>query len=116
MPDVANNRSNWGAGLSVAVTPRLSVRAGVSGQRTHGGLRFGSITDPNLPPPGEAAGLDRFQQHDRLLRNNFVHVGGGVSYALARVDVFLAYEEFVQGTDTHAGRAITTGVSVPFRR
>jgi hypothetical protein len=116
VPDVANNRSNWAAGLSLAVTPRLSVRAGVSGQRTHGGLRFGSITDPNLPPPGEAAGLDRFQQHDRLLRNNFVHLGGGVTYALAHVDVFLAYEQFVQGTDTHAGKAITTGVSVPFQR
>lgn len=39
-----------------------------------------------------------------------------VNCALARVDVFLAYQEFVQGTDTHAGRAITTGVSVAFRR
>jgi len=116
VPDVANNRSNWTASVSMAVTTRLSVRAGVSGQRTHGGLRFGSFTDPDLPPPGEAAGLSRFEQHDRLLRNNFIHVGGGLSYALPRVDLFLAYEHFVQGTDTHAGKAITTGVSVPFRR
>lgn len=116
VPDVANNRSNWAAGASLAITPRLSVRAGVTGQRTHGGLRFGSVTDPNLPPPGEAASLDRFQQHDRLFRNNYVHLGGGVTYALSRADVFVAYEQFVAGTDTHAGKAVTTGVSVPFWR
>lgn len=116
VPDVANNRSNWAAGLAVAISPRLSIRAGVSGQRTHGGLRFGSLTDPSLPPPGEAAGLSRFEQHDRLLRNNFLHVGGGLSLALPRVDLFVAFDHFVAGTDTHAGRAVTTGVSWPFRR
>jgi hypothetical protein len=35
-----------------------------------------------------------------------------------RVDVFASYLAFVGGTDTHAGRAVTTGISWPldFRR
>lgn len=114
--DVPNNRSNASLTGSYLVSERLSVRSGVSWQRTHGGLRFGSLPGAALVVPGEANTAERFFQHDRLLRDNHWHVGGGVTYSLPRVDVFASYLQFVAGTDTHAGRALTLGVSVPFQR
>jgi hypothetical protein len=112
--NVPNNRSNAYAGASVAASPRFSARGGVSWQRTHGGLRFGSFTGVPFPPPGEANTPELFRQHDRLLRDNYWHIGGGVTYSLPRVDVFVSYRQFVGGTDTHAGKAFTFGTSVPF--
>ncbi len=116
VPDIGNNRSNWSTALSVAVTPRLGARVTVNGQRTHGGLRAGSPTLPGFPPPGDLSSVARDDQHDRLMRNNYVHLGGTLSYSLPRLDLFVAYRHFVQGTDSHAGRAFTTGVSWPFQR
>jgi hypothetical protein len=114
--DVPNNRSNASLTVSYLLSERLSVRGGASVQRTHGGLRFGSLPGAALVVPGEANTAERFFQHDRLLRDNHWHVGGGVTYSLPRVDVFASYLQFVAGTDTHAGKALTLGVSVPFQR
>lgn len=114
--DVPNNRSNASLTVSYLLSERLSVRSGASWQRTHGGLRFGSLPGAALVVPGEANTAERFFQHDRLLRDNHWHVGGGVTYSLPRVDLFASYLQFVAGTDTHAGRALTLGVSVPFQR
>lgn len=111
---IPNNRSNASAGGSVAVSVRLSARGGLSWQRTHGGLRFGSVTGTPFPPPGEANTPELFRQHDRLLRDNYWHIGGGVTYSLPRVDLFFSYRQFVGGTDTHAGKAFAFGTSVPF--
>lgn len=115
--DVPNNRSNASLAVSYLLSERLSVRSGASWQRTHGGLRFGSVAEAaSLLVPGEANTPERFFQHDRLLRDNHWHVGGDVTYSLPRVDVFASYLQFVAGTDTHAGKALTLGVSVPFQR
>jgi len=114
--DVPNNRSNASLTTSYVWSERVSMRAGVSWQRTHGGLRFGSLPGTALPVPGEAADPERFFQHDRLLRDNHWHVGGGATYSLPRVDLFVSYLQFVAGTDTHSGKALTLGVSVPFQR
>jgi len=113
--DVSHNRSNVSASLSVAISERFSVRGGGDWQRTHGGLRFGS-TQGSLIVPGEFTTDALFDQHDRLLRDNNVRVGGGLSYSLPRVDLFMSYMQFVAGTDTHAGHALTFGMSVPFQR
>ena len=48
------------------------------------------------------------------MRDNYWHVGGGVSYSFSRMDVFASYIAFVGGTDTHAGGAFTAGISWPF--
>lgn len=112
---VPNNRSHWSVGASVAISPRLSARGGLSWRRTHGGLRFGSLTGTPFPPPGEITTAELFRQHDRLLRDNSWHLGGSVTLALPDADLFVAYEQFMGGTDTHAGKAITLGTSVPFR-
>jgi hypothetical protein len=59
---------------------------------------------------------EQIHQFDRLLKDNNLHVSGGVSYSLPRVDLFAAYAHYVSGTDTHAGHALTAGVSWPFER
>ena len=112
--DIPNNRSNGAVGVAYRIRPNLSARAVVGWQRTHGGLRIGSPPPSDLLPPGEVNTRERVDEHDRLLRDNSTHVGGTVSYQFTRVDVFATYLAFVSGSDTHAGRAITTGISWPF--
>ena len=75
----------------------------LSWQRSHGGLLADEFNTP-----------ERFEQYDRLVKDNSFHVGGGVSYSFPRFDVFAAYVRYVGGTDTHAGRALTMGLSWPF--
>jgi hypothetical protein len=114
--DVPNNRSNVTAEALFQATNRLQVRGGAYRQITHGGLRLGT-EGPTLPdgyPWGEAATSELFAEHDRLLRDNYWHLGAGFSFSFAWADVFASYVEFVSGTDTHAGRAFTAGLSVPF--
>jgi hypothetical protein len=65
--------------------------------------------------PGEVNTPDLLYQHDRLLRDNYWHAGGGLAYSFPQVDVFATYIAFVGGTDTHAARALTIGFVVPFR-
>jgi hypothetical protein len=112
--DIPNNRSNARAGASYRFTDRLSAGGVVTWQRTHGGLRLGAPAPFPLVPPGEVNTAERLSEHDRLLRDNSVHVGGNVAYQFPHFDLFGSYLAFVDGTDTHAGRAMTVGVSVPF--
>lgn len=112
--DVPNNRSNATVESAFLLTTRLSVRGLLSWQHTHGGLRIGSPPPSDLLPPGDVNTPERLDQHDRLLRDNNWRVGGAASYSLSRADVFASYIEYVRGTDTHAGRALTVGVSWPF--
>lgn len=112
--DIPNDRSNVNVEVGYQPSRKLYFRAFTSWQRTHGGLRLGAAPPYDLLPPGEVNTPDRLEQHDRLLRDNFFHAGAGLSYQLARVDLFASYREFVKGTDTHSGRAFTVGVSWPF--
>ena len=112
--DIPNNRSNGRLGVSVEVRRRLFLEGELFFQRTHGGLRIGSPLLSDLLPPGEVNTPERLAEHDRLFRDNSTHVGGTVSYQLPKFDVFGSYRAFVSGTDTHAGRAWTTGISWPF--
>jgi hypothetical protein len=112
--DLPNNRSNATIGMSYRLRRALSARGLLSWQRTHGGLRIGSPPSSDLLPPGEVNTPERLAQHDRLLRDNSLHAGAAVSYEFSRMDLFASYIAFVNGTDTHAGRALTIGVSWPF--
>lgn len=105
MLDVSNNRSNMALGSDVLITRRLSGRVGFSWQRSHGGLRSTEFTDDV-----------QYQQYDRILRDNYFHVSGGVTVSLPRVDVFATLVRYVSGTDTHTGHALNAGVSFPFER
>jgi hypothetical protein len=101
--DLPNNRSNVSLEPSALVTRRLSTRAVVSWQRSHGGLRTTEFeTD------------EQWEQYDRLLRDNYFHAGAGLAYSFPRFDVFASYIHYVSGTDTHGGRAFTVGLSWPF--
>jgi hypothetical protein len=113
--DIPNNRSNarWEAAYQVA--RKLSTYGFVSWQHTHGGLSFGSkLPGAALAWPGEVNTDERVVQHDRLMRDNYWHVGGGGSYGFQHFDLFGSYTAYVAGTDTHAGRALTAGISFPF--
>jgi hypothetical protein len=112
--DIPNNRSNAGVEVAFLPTRKLATRGLVSWQHTHGGLRFGSPPPASLLFPGEVNTPERLAEHDRIMRDNYWHVGGGVSYSFSRMDVFASYIAYVGGTDTHAGRAFTAGISWPF--
>ena len=111
LDDVPNNRSNGTVEGGFLITRRLAVRGLLLWQRVHGGLRFGGA---DLEFPGDVNTPERMFHHDRLLRDNNWRLGAGVTYSLRQMDVFASYIEFVHGTDSHAGRAFTTGVSWPF--
>jgi hypothetical protein len=113
--DIPDNRSNAGVETTYLLFRRkLAARGFASWQRTHGGLRLGSAPPASLVFPGEVNTPERLFQHDRLLRDNNFRAGGGFSYSFPRIDVFASYNAFVSGTDSHAGRALTLGVSWPF--
>ncbi|MEO8359932.1 MAG: hypothetical protein ABI672_07875, partial [Vicinamibacteria bacterium] len=115
--DIPNNRSNGLLDIGRSLGDRFSLHANVAWQRTHGGLRFGSISPTTtLPFPGEV-GLNgkleglRFEEHDRLLRDNNWRVGGSLSYSLERMDVFASVSAYVAGTDAHDGESFTLGAT-----
>jgi cholesterol transport system auxiliary component len=112
--DIPNNRSNFSVEASYLLTPHLAVRGLAYWQWTHGGLRAGGPTLPDLPPPGEINTPERGEQHDRLLRNNYFHAGAGIVYQFPHFEVYASYIGFGNGTDTHKGAAYSVGISWPF--
>jgi hypothetical protein len=103
--DLPNNRSNFSVEADFSATRKLATRIGLSWQRSHGGLRSTEIVSEEQLP-----------HYDRLLKDNSVHVTGGVSYSLPKVDLFGSYVHYAGGTDTHVGYAIIAGLSIPFER
>ena len=103
--DLPNNRSNIAIDADILATRKLSTRVGVSWQRSHGGLTSAEMTTE-----------EQISQYDRIINDNNFHITGGVSYSLPKVDVFLSYVHYAAGRDTHVGRAITAGLSIPFER
>lgn len=102
-----------------AAPGRLGLRGLLSWQRVHGGLRGGA----GPPPPegfpfGDITSAELFAQHDRLLQDNHFHAGFGAAWEVPRLglELFGSYVGFVKGTNAHAGRSITVGVSRPFGR
>jgi hypothetical protein len=112
---ISTNRSNVRMEVDHVIKRKLATRGEASWQRTHGGLRFGSPQPPGLIFPGEVNTPELLYQHDRLLRDNYWHAGGGLAYSFPRFDVFATYIAFVGGSDTHAGGALTISFVVPFR-
>lgn len=109
--DIPLDRSNAFMGLGYSPTRSFYVHAEGIWQRTHGGLRAGSVTGDPFPLPGELNTPERFAQRDRILRVNNWKVGGGVSYAAGLFDVFATFTKYVSGTDSHDGQAYTIGVT-----
>ncbi len=102
--DLNLDRSNAYISFDYLFTPRLN--AGLQGywQYTHGGLRSSEIFSE-----------EEWMAYDRIIKDNSFHIGATISYSFSRLDAFFSYIEFVDGEDTHLGRAITIGVSMPFQ-
>ena len=109
LADVRIDRSNAYMGLGYAPTRGLFFHGGARWQRTNGGLRIGSPTGVPFFPPGEISTPERYAQRDRLLRTNYWHLDGVVSYAVGPTDLFLSITKYLSGTDTHNGAAYTFG-------
>ena len=62
----------------------------------------------------EAARFYALFQHDRLLKDDNWRLGSGVAYSAPQIDLFASYIHYLKGTDAHAGRVVTVGVSWPF--
>src|SRR5215831_19444226 len=112
---ISTNRSNVRVEAAYVIKRKLQIYGQAFWQHTHGGLRLGSPPPADLVVPGEVNTPVLLDQHDRLLRDNYWHAGGGLGYSFPHVDVFARYSAFVGGTDTHAGRALTISFVVPFR-
>ena len=102
--DIPNNRSNFSLDGSYLITRTIAARGVLSWQRSHGGLRSIDIDTE-----------EEFVQFDRILKDNYFHLGGAVAYSFPRFDVFAAFVGYVSGTDTHSGRVLTVGMSYPFQ-
>jgi len=114
LDDVGINRSNSAVEFGYALHRLLYASANTSWQRTHGGLRNGSPAGVPFLPPGELNTPDRFAQRDRVIRSNYWHVGGVVSYSMGQVDLFVSVTKYISGTDTHDGQAYTVGATFYF--
>lgn len=113
--NIPNNRSNGMFEGAFLATRKLSVRSYLSWQRTHGGLRAGLEQPPDDGFPwGEIVTADLFSQHDRLLRDNNLHLGAAAALSLSRIELFASYVHYTRGTNSHAGNALTAGASWPF--
>jgi hypothetical protein len=111
LDDVTIDRSNGAFEFGYALNRLLYISGTAAWQRTHGGLRNGSPTGNPFPSPGELNTPERYAQRDRVLRSNYWHAGGGLSYSAGPVDLFVSITKYISGTDTHNGQAYTAGTT-----
>ena len=102
--DIPNDRSNLSLSFAYLFIRKFSGNLIFYWQRSHGGLKSTEFETE-----------EEWVQFDRLLKDNFFHIGAAFTYSFRRFDVFASYTEFVDGTDTHVGRALTFGFSAPFQ-
>ena len=101
------NRSivDWEFGYFV--NPRLSLRFTGAWQHSYGGIRI--PLDSNLP--------DYHELHDRAAKSNYVRFGGGLSFSMTRsIDLNVDVGNTPIGTNTHAARGLSLGISWRFSR
>jgi hypothetical protein len=100
---IGTNRSDLLMSIGYQFTSRLSASTDFYLQRTHGGLKSTEfVTD------------EQWAQYDRLIKDDSFHIGATLAYSFERWDLYASYIQFVDGTDTHVGHAISVGISWPF--
>jgi len=94
------NHSNLDIELGYFLPHSFSVRGFGSWLHTHGGISIVEVlANPQLIPI-----------HDRLLQQNFWHLGMGAGYSLTRsLDLSFNYVTFLTGSNAHYGRVVTVG-------
>jgi hypothetical protein len=101
--DVSNNRSNGLAQAAFALSNGFSTRAIVSWQRSHGGLRMpADVIDPQHP--------ERLTEFHRMLRDNYLHTGVGVSFSRGSWDVSGSVLVTARGSNSHDVRVFSVTV------
>ena len=105
--DVSHNKSVFSGEMGYFATPDIRVFGMVSGQVTHGGVDLSPTARLTLPP-------GQWQNHDRITRENFTTVGGGIGWTVNDVlDVFGSYTTMVQSVNTHIlNRGLLFGASI----
>lgn len=115
------NRSRVNAEIGYFITPRLAIRILGSYQVTHNGLDSILFAGPN-----SVARIHRHPEipytseyrlnHDRLQRNNFLNVGGGIGLAVNDdLEIFAAGANTVWGENIHPLRGFTFGMNMHLR-
>lgn len=109
--DISHNRSLFSAETGYFATPDVRVFGMVSGQVTHGGVDLYPAASREWP-------ANKWRNHDRITRENFLTVGGGLGWSVNDVlDVFGSYSTAVMATNTHVlDRAIVIGGSLRLRK
>lgn len=109
--DISHNRSMFSAESGYFISPDVRVFGMVNGQVTHGGVDLRS--DARLVWPAA-----QWLNHDRITRENFVNLGGGVGWSVNDVvDVFGSYTKAVAARNTHVlDRALVFGASIRLRK
>lgn len=103
---VRTDRTNLSLEFGYSLKRRLMVRGFGQWQHTFHGLHFpADLTTPELT-----------LTHERLLKANYWHLGGGVSYAITpKTDLSADAVTFLSGSDTHYGSGLVLGISRSFR-
>lgn len=101
------NRSNADWEFGYFYTPRLSLRFTGAWQHSYGGIRI--PLDSNIP--------DYHELHDRAAKSNYIRFGGGVSFSVTKsIDLHADFGNTARGTNTHAARGLSLGLSFRFSR
>ena len=109
------NRGNAELEAGYALTPTVSLRALLAWQQTQGGITYAEAVTRGFGADGRPATPVLFLDHDRLLRNRYVHLGGGATIALTdTIDLNAAVLTFVSGSDSHYGVGMTFGLGWKF--
>ena len=105
--DISHNRSQFSGEMGYFATPDIRVFGMVSGQVTHGGVDLTPTS--RLVWPAE-----KWQNHDRIINEEFTTVGAGVGWTVNDVlDVFGSYTTMVQAHNTHVlKRGLLFGASI----
>jgi hypothetical protein len=91
--DIPNNRSN-GSLEGAWAFRRVSLRGILAWQRTHGGLRFpAEVNVPGAP--------ERLTEFHRMLRDNYLHAGAGLSFSRGAWDVSASVLATARGSNSH---------------
>jgi hypothetical protein len=102
--DIGHNRSLVSVEVGYFATPKLRLMGLSSGQRTHGGIDFYGASSRALLT------TEQFLHHDQITRENFLAMGGGVSYSISEtIDV---YGSILHDVARRNGHGLTRGVSV----
>lgn len=108
---VTPTRSNVDVELGYFISPELRVFSLTSAQKAHSGI---DVT-LNLAQVGT---VTQIQNHDRISREEYVHVGGGASFDLTdRLGVYGAFLTQVAGRNGHKmNRSVSAGMTWALRR